>query len=305
MTNELRRYYSDLRDKNRALLEKRIALCDQKSPRFRSLLDERGLVLQQYGLGKLSAAAAKSRIAAISAERQTLLISLGLSADYLEPIYTCPKCHDTGMLGEDGGRLCSCALKKQQELQLSGSRINDRETFGNFDESLYPTDEQKKQALAMRRFSERYAAALPAPEKPNLLILGQSGLGKSFFGNAIAYAAIENGVYAVKATAYQCIQSILDGLDTHRDTIAPYLSAPLLVLDDLGTEPMIPNVTIESFFRILNERGAAQRPTVLISNLDREGLFERYGERVASRMIDGALTAIVVLRGENLRTRVR
>ena len=305
MTNELKRYYSNLRDKNRAALLKRIALCDQKSPRFRSLADERGLVMQQFAAGKLSAAAAKSRIAAISAERQTLLISLGLSADYLDPIFTCQKCRDTGMVGENGGRLCSCALKKQQELLLEGSRINDRETFARFDESLYPTDEQKKQALAMRRFSERYAAALPAPEKPNLLILGQSGLGKSYFGNAIAHAAIENGVYTVKTTAYQCIQSVLSGLDAHAETIAPYLNAPLLVLDDLGTEPMIPNVTVESFFRILNERGAAQRPTVLISNLDREGLFERYGERVASRMIDGALTAIVLLRGENLRTRVR
>ena len=45
MTNELNRYYSDLRDKNRAVHEKRVALCDQKSPRFRSLADERGLVL--------------------------------------------------------------------------------------------------------------------------------------------------------------------------------------------------------------------------------------------------------------------
>ena len=68
---------------------------------------------------------------------------------------------------------------------------------------------------------------------------------------------------------------------------------------------MLPNVTVETFFRILNERGADRLPTVLISNLDHDGLFERYGERVASRMIDGALTAIVVLRGENLRTRVR
>ena len=68
---------------------------------------------------------------------------------------------------------------------------------------------------------------------------------------------------------------------------------------------MVPNVTVETFFRILNERTAANLPTVLITNLDREGLFERYGERVASRMIDGALTAIVLLRGDNLRTRVR
>lgn len=304
MTNELQRYYSDLREKNRRIREKRIEECEQKSARLRSLSAEPGLVFRQCGLGKLTPAAARSRLGAIEAERQNLLISMGYAANYLDPIYTCPLCKDTGEVGEPT-RLCTCALKKQQEQLLAGSRINERETFANFTDTIYPTDEQKKQGLGMKRFCERYVAALPKPEKPNLLIVGQSGLGKSFFSNAIAYAAIEKGIRTVKTTAYQCIQDILDSLDTHADAIAPYLSAGLLVLDDLGTEAMVPNITIETIFRILNERAAAHLPTILVSNLDREGLFERYGERVASRMIDGELTSIVLLRGENLRTRSR
>lgn len=305
MTNELKRYYSDLREKNLKLHEARIAECDAKNPRFRSLANERSLVFRQVALGKLTPAAAKSRIGAISAEQKNALIAMGLPSDYLDTIYTCQKCKDTGEVGDGRTRLCSCALLKLQEDERAGSRINARETFAAFDATLYPTDEQKKQALNMKRFSERYVASLPAPEKPNLLILGQSGLGKSYFGNAIAHAAIEKGVRTLKATAYQCIQSVLDGIDKRGSGIEPYLSVPLLVLDDLGTEAMVPNVTVETFFRILNERGADRLPTVLISNLDREGLFERYGERVASRMIDGALTAIVLLKGDNLRTRVR
>ncbi len=304
MTNELQRYYSELREKNRRLLEKRIAECEQKNPRFRSLANEPGLVFKQLAAGKLTPAAAKSRIGAIGAERRNLLISMGLPGNYLDAIYTCPRCQDTGEVGEPR-RLCACALKKQQEQLLSGSRINDRETFANFNEAIYPNDEQKKQGLAMKRFCERYVASLPSPEKPNLLIVGQSGLGKSFFGNAIARAAIEEGIPTLKTTAYQCIQTILDGIETRADAITPYLSSDFLILDDLGTEAMVPNVTVETVFRILNERTAANLPTVLITNLDREGLFERYGERVASRMIDGALTAIVLLRGDNLRTRVR
>ncbi|MDO4836137.1 MAG: ATP-binding protein [Clostridia bacterium] len=304
MTNELQRYYSELREKNRRLLEERIAECEQKNPRFRSLANEPGLVFKQLAAGKLTPAAAKSRIGAIGAERRNLLISMGLPGNYLDAIYTCPRCQDTGEVGEPR-RLCACALKKQQEQLLSGSRINDRETFANFNEAIYPNDEQKKQGLAMKRFCERYVASLPSPEKPNLLIVGQSGLGKSFFGNAIARAAIEKGIPTLKTTAYQCIQTILDGIETRADAITPYLSSDFLILDDLGTEAMVPNVTVETVFRILNERTAANLPTVLITNLDREGLFERYGERVASRMIDGALTAIVLLRGDNLRTRVR
>ncbi len=304
MTYELRNHYSEIREKNRRLLNKRIEECERKNPRIRSLTDEPARVMQQLGLKNLTPAAAKARIGQIDAERKTLLISMGLPGDYLDPIYTCPICKDTGEVGNPS-RLCSCALKKQQEQMLSGSRVNERETFERFSESVYPTDEQKKQGLGMRRFCERYVAALPRPEKPNLLIVGQSGLGKSFFGNAIAYAAIEKGIQAFKATAYQCIRDVLSGIDARADAITPYLSAKLLVLDDLGTEAMVPNVTVETVFRILNERSAAQLPTVLITNLDRDGLFERYGERVASRMIDGALTSIVLLRGDNLRTRIR
>lgn len=304
MTNELKRYYSDLRDRNYRLRQKRIAECEAKNPRFRALSEELGLVMQQPAAGKMTTAAAVSRIGQIDAERKSLLISMGLPSDYLDTIYTCKECQDKGEVGNPS-RLCSCALKKQQELMLSASRINNRETFQNFSESIYPTAEQKKQGLGMKRFCERYVSALPRPDKPNLLIVGQSGLGKSFFGNAIGYAAIEKGIASVKATAYQCIQDILSGIDVRENAIAPYLSANLLILDDLGTEAMVPNVTVETIFRILNERAAAQLPTVMISNLDREGLFERYGERVASRMIDGALTSIVLLRGENLRTRMR
>ena len=304
MTNELKRYYSDLREKNYRLLQKRIAACEAKNDRFRALGEEPGRVMQQFSAGKLTLAAARSRIGQIDAERKSLLIAMGLPSDYLDAIYTCPLCKDTGEVGNPS-KPCACALKKEQETMLSASRINDRETFANFNEALYPNDEQRKHALNMKRFCERYVAALPKPGKPNLLILGQSGLGKSFFGNAIARAAIEKGIRTVKSTAYQCIQNILDGLDARENAIAPFLSAELLILDDLGTEPMVPNVTIETVFRILNERAASLLPTVIITNLSVEEIQMRYDERVSSRMIDTSVTAIAALRGDNLRTRIR
>ena len=291
MTNELKRYYSDLREKNYRLWLRRVAECEAKEPRFRALNEEPGLVFQQVGACKLTPAAGQSRLGQIEAERRNLLISLGYKSDYLDRIYTCPLCRDTGEV-VGSGKLCSCAMKKQQELMRSASRINDCEIFANFSEAIYPNN-------------ERYVASLPKPEKPNMLILGQSGLGKSFFGNAIAYAAIDKGVRTRKATAYQCIQDVLNALESREDALGTYLSAELLILDDLGTEPMVPNITVETVFRILNERAAALLPTILISNLDREELFDRYGERVASRMMDGALTSIVILRGDNLRTRMR
>ena len=304
MTNELKRYYSDLRDKNYRLWQKRVAECETKEPRFRALREEPGRVMQQAGMGKLSYAAAISRISQIEAERKNLLISMGLPSNYLDRIYTCSLCHDTGEAVQTG-KLCSCALKKQQEMLLSASRINSLETFMNFKESVYPNDEQKKQALNLKRYCERFIAELPNPKRPNLFIVGQSGLGKSFFGNAIAYAAIDNGIRTVKVTAYQCIQDILSGLDTREEAIRQFLTAELLILDDLGTEAMVPNITIETVFRILNDRIASRLPTVVITNLSIEEIQMRYDERISSRLTDTSITAIATLRGDNLRTRIR
>ena len=95
MTNELKRYYSDLRDKNLRLHQKRLAECEAKNARFRALEDEPGRVFQQLAAGKLTSAAAISRIGQISAERRNLLISMGLKSDYLDMIYTCPICKDS------------------------------------------------------------------------------------------------------------------------------------------------------------------------------------------------------------------
>ena len=306
MNTELQQYYSDLREQNRRTHEARVKECDQKSPRFRSLVNERGLVLQQLAAHKLTSAAAKSRIGAIRADRQRLLTDLGLPGNYLEPIYTCPLCKDTGEVGDEVKTLCACALKRLQTDLYASARINDRETFAAFRTDLYANETERKQAITAMKYIRDYAASLPHPKKPNLILLGDSGRGKSFFGNAVAYDAIERGIAARKVTSYRLVHEVLDhlGKDTP-DPVDAYLSYPLLVLDDLGTEPMVPNITLETLFCIVNERLTQMLPTVYISNLPAEQLSSLYDERMISRLFDKSASTVILLRGENLRTRLR
>ena len=105
----LQRYYSAVRAQNLALAEQRQIECETKNPRLKSLREERGSVLIALASGKLTAAQAQSRIAAISAERKNLLTGMGYPTNYLDRIYTCPKCKDTGEVGEIHKTLCSCA----------------------------------------------------------------------------------------------------------------------------------------------------------------------------------------------------
>ena len=130
-----------------------------------------------------------------------------------------------------------------------------------------------------------------------------AGLGKSYLGNAIAYRALCRGIDAARTTAYGFVQDMLSDIRGEGRHAQRYRSAPLLVLDDLGTEPLIPNVTEESLFAVVNERAARGLATVLATNLAPAGLQERYGERVFSRLSDGGNTRILKLEGENLRWR--
>ena len=58
--------------------------------------------------------------------------------------------------------------------------------------------------------------------------------------------------------------------------------AQLLLIDDLGTEPMTQNVTTEYLFDLLNRRIEAGRHTAVATNV--EDLQARYGERISSRL---------------------
>ena len=181
------------------------------------------------------------------------------------------------------------------------SQVDERETFETFDQSIYPSDAQRRQMLSARRIVENFADTFPKTGKHNLLLLGQSGLGKSFLLNSIAARALTRGIALRKVTAYTLLDHLLAGIRRNADGAGPFLSTPLLLIDDLGTEPMLQNITLEYLFSILNERRNASLHTVIASNLSVEKLQERYGERVFSRLVSADDTQLLQLTGENLR----
>ena len=97
-------------------------------PRIKSIMEElrsRSFNVSRYLLmgenGKEAAARERKTIESLRAERAGLLTEAGFGANALDPIYTCSKCKDTGML-EDGSR-CSCYKEKVRLLtQQEGSK---------------------------------------------------------------------------------------------------------------------------------------------------------------------------------------
>ena len=62
------------------------------------------------------------------------------------------------------------------------------------------------------------------------------------------------------------------------------ITADLLLIDDLGTEPMLKNVTVEYLLLVIEERQTKGRATLVTTNLDTDGILLRYGERIYSRL---------------------
>jgi len=230
-----------------------------------------------------------------------------MAPDALEPRYRCPVCRDTGYVGEAPARFCECfELRLRMRQHEDGSMAGlGEQNFERFDPAIAPEDDgQRDRLVKARNLCQRYADSFPDTEYRNLLLTGTGGLGKTFLLNCIYERVTARGFSAVRVTAFRMFEAMRQqhvGNDESFDGFSSLIEVPLLLIDDLGTEPMMRNITIEYLFTLLNERTAAKRHTVVATNLTPTQLWERYGERVASRLLDRNLCAAVQFKGKDLR----
>lgn len=248
----------------------------------------------------------KQRGISNNAEIRRRLKALGYPEDHLELQYRCPVCKDTGYVGEAPSRFCECfetrlRARRHEDGSMAGV---EEQNFDTFDISLFPeAGNQRNQMKAARRLCEDYANQFPASRFRSLLLTGTGGLGKTFLLNCIYARVMDRGLSAVRITAFRMFEAMRQqhvGNDENFDGFTSLIEAPLLLIDDLGTEPMMRNITVEYLFTLLNERTAAKRHTVIATNLSLDQLKDRYGERVSSRLMDHC--GVLQLTGKDLRT---
>ena len=217
----------------------------------------------------------------------------------------CPICKGAGYLVKDVsfghpdfGKLYPCQCKIEE---LEAKRLSDlqdlsqlgklsRMTFQSFKPEGVGLNTQKRENL--RRAYER--AKHFAQESVGWLILkGGYGCGKTHLAAAISNYRIANG----QPVLFVVVPDLLDHL---RATYAPtsqvsfdkrfeeVRAAPLLILDDLGTQSATPWAQ-EKLYQILNYRYNARLPTVITTNHE----LEEIDLRLRSRLVDPDLTEIV------------
>ncbi len=206
----------------------------------------------------------------------------GVDISIIEPPYRCKSCNDTGYAKYGG--YCRCVIKRVIQSEKDNLVL-----------PLVDFDEKYKSAPgAIKKIYEKsksYIDRFPNGDKPFYTLIGSSGSGKTVWAAAVASAVMQKGGTAVTITAFDFVKRAKDyhtqfSIDDYVDLFTPMLDCDILVIDDLGTESMLKNITREYLFTVINERWLRKKYTVITTNLTPAQLLERYGEAVFSRICD-------------------
>lgn len=192
------------------------------------------------------------------------------------------------------GKAVPCRCRQQENLArrirslegISSLATLKRLTFEDFIPE--PSHLTPDKAYNLRR---AYDTAVYFAQEPEgwLVLSGTYGCGKTHLAASIANARLAQGEPAI----FMIVPDLLDHL---RSTFSPHSnvsydnlfeqlrSAPLLILDDLGTQSSTPWAQ-EKLFQLLNHRYNAQLPTVITTNQRIDDL----DPRLRSRLLDPSL----------------
>lgn len=312
------RELEEIRRENNAILEYRKSEAARLAPEISEIdkeLVRAGSALLKTVLEKSeNFAAVKKKIQGLQARKIELLRKNGFEEDYLDDIFSCEKCRDTGFIG---GHRCDCLkalIVKNLGANANLTEYMKNQTFENFDFSLFEDIERDGKTVPVKKimrraveicmdFSENFQK-----DKQNLILSGNAGTGKTYLSSCIANRVLSRGKTVYYTSAYklfEMLEAIKFGKETFGadETTARYVyDVDLLIIDDLGTEFMT-QFTSAAFFDIVNSRLISGKSTVISTNLGLEGITDLYSQRVSSRIM-GDYKAITLL-GSDVRPKLK
>lgn len=249
---------------------------------------------------------------ALSLQKKRLLIQNGYPEDYLTMRYQCPDCKDTGYIGTEK---CHCFRQAIVDLVYAQSNVREavkRENFQSFSFSYYsedyvdeltgltPLENIHRVVSTVRSFIRRFDSSYE-----NLLLYGNTGVGKTFLSNCLAGELLNTAHTVIYLTAFQLFDILeqnkfgrSDEPERLRNQFEYILDCDLLIIDDLGTE-LANAFTTSQLYLCINERWLNRKSTVISTNLSLEQLDSTYGERIFSRIMSNY--TLLKIFGEDIR----
>ncbi len=224
------------------------------------------------------------------------LKELGIGS--IEPLYSCKKCNDSGMVD---GQYCDCLIDEVNKILKKESGFFNLESFDDANFDLFENKDfiKKLYDLAKKWCHSNF-------DKFLLFLSGQTGVGKTHLIKCMANELINLHKVVLLTSSFAMHQDFVKSYscrepEQKQRIIEKYLEAEVLFIDDLGTELRQPNITVNFLYQVLNERKLNRLPTIITSNLDIADIIDYYDERIASRIADKSSSICIHITGEDLR----
>lgn len=289
--------YEQTLDRNRHVTEQRRTHVYEQLPEYRKL-DESVSTISVSLAGLLidgdegALQKARTTLRDISARKQELLTSAGYPADYLDPLYDCADCKDTGFVSGENGIKHKCHCFRNREIAVLYDQSNIREVlatenFSTLSYAYYQGEDLSRFQKAVdicRNFVQNFKQ-----DYRNLFFYGTVGTGKSYLSGCVANELLQKGYSVIYFSASALFENLARYTFDNNSKEALYdfyddlYNCDLVIIDDLGTE--LTNSFVSSqLFACLNERQLRRNATIISTNLTLEELRNRYSDRVFSRI---------------------
>lgn len=133
-------------------------------------------------------------IDSLKKQKEKIIKLLGKGDSFLEPIFECNLCKDTGYVFKDNKSvMCSCLKQRLYDIEYNKSNIGnlDKENFSTFDFSKYSNEvnrekynsdiSPRKNISIIKNICENFIKNFDNPNEQNLLFTGNTRAWENFF----------------------------------------------------------------------------------------------------------------------------
>lgn len=298
--SKLNHYYDSKRRKHQAERDSRLAKASLDSTFAELYSTKRGLEceISRRKAYKLEYAQLQQKLTAVTAKYDQYVESKGYDLDLH---YDCPICKDTGMVD---GKVCSCFEQSYIQLLQQNSTISPLPKF-SFDQNKLSEYGKNPQMQKWYKVALKWCKKFDTTPIRSIYLSGSVGIGKTTLLSCIANELLENGKSVIYISAFDFSRIIHAKHFGEKNAITELYSSlfecDLLIIDDLGTEPIYKNISLEYFLSIVDWRLSHHKAIILSTNLTPSQFIEKYGERAFSRICNKSTSLSDYIKGEDLR----